>query len=569
MSDPKPKKVNAHLWKKGGPSPNPKGRPPQSSHKTRVQTAFIDALERSETGQPGGKTYLESFLSGFMDDAKKPGSRSALFLADRLIGANTLDQLDAHLNRARRSDEAFQSFRFFRRLHDVQQHVFLSKMRMKVLNWGRRTGKTDYVTTQAAHDGVIKPDAQIIYFGLTFQRAIDLFFNPLEGLLRDEGETVDKIDRANGEVHLHGGGVIYISGAATSPDRNKWRGKKWDLAIVDECQNIKGLDELVLEILGPSLIDKNGTLILCGTGPKVRGTFWETLLSDAGRFKAYRSNANMGDNPFIPDHENVLARVREEHGYSETDPIYLREYLGQIAYDDDALVFRLSDANYFTDDEMINWIANQAPEDLRFSAGLDYGFTDSDAFSIVLYSETKNEKFLVWEYKAANTDVTTLAQAIGDGLAYVQNTPMFFPIHNRELKIFGDTSDQKIGQELRRRYGFPVTNALKQDKDFAVMMLQEEVRRGTFKVRRGGIFDQEALRIIFKRTEQDVLTREIDDDVFHPDAMDAILYSLRAYWLTHKVDHYVPTPQLVQNNPNGAYWEAQAARIEQRDQNLF
>ena len=57
------------------------------------------------------------------------------------------------------------------------------------------------------------------------------------------------------------------------------------------------------------------------------------------------------------------------------------------------------------------------------------------------------------------------------------------------------------------------------------------------------MFEDEALRTIFARVEVEgqpsIITREIDDDVYHPDMMDAILYSLRHYWLTHSQDHSV------------------------------
>ena len=36
-------------------------------------------------------------------------------------------------------------------------------------------------------------------------------------------------------------------------------------------------------------------------------------------------------------------------------------------------------------------------------------------------------------------------------------------------------------------------------------------------------------RTVYKRDEQDNITSEIDDDLFHPDATDALLYASRQY----------------------------------------
>jgi hypothetical protein len=75
----------------------------------------------------------------------------------------------------------------------------------------------------------------------------------------------------------------------------------------------------------------------------------------------------------------------------------------------------------------------------------------------------------------------------------------------------------------------------------AIQNLQDEIRKGFFRIKRGTAFEDEALRTIFKRVEAEgqpsIITREIDDDVYHPDMMDAILYALRHYWLTHGQDH--------------------------------
>ena len=66
-----------------------------------------------------------------------------------------------------------------------------------------------------------------------------------------------------------------------------------------------------------------------------------------------------------------------------------------------------------------------------------------------------------------------------------------------------------------------------------VEMLQEEVRTGAFKVRKDSAFVDEANKTVWARNDQDELTRKIDDDTFHPDMLDAILYSLRFVWINY------------------------------------
>ena len=70
----------------------------------------------------------------------------------------------------------------------------------------------------------------------------------------------------------------------------------------------------------------------------------------------------------------------------------------------------------------------------------------------------------------------------------------------------------------------------------AIELLQDETRRGMLRVRAGGAFDEEAKHTVFRRDEQDRLTREIDDDTYHPNLMDGVCYAMRpVWWFARKV----------------------------------
>jgi hypothetical protein len=291
---------------------------------------------------------------------------------------------------------------------------------------------------------------------------------------------------------------------------------------------------------------------MTGTGPRVRGTYWERYYLNPAP-GSLRLNWNLSHNPYIHDYQKALATIRHKYSYTEDDPVYLREYLGQIVYDDDALVLRFTDSNYYSDEALRQWMASQSPEDIRFVAGLDYGFRDSDAFVIVMYSERRNEKFVVYEHKANGQDVSTLVQSIKQGLSYIATDDRFSYAYNRRADIYADTSDQKISLEMTNRYGLTVLPAIKHDKGMALSMLQYEARQCNLKVIQGGVIDDEAKRTVFRRIELEgapsILTREIDDDLYHPDTIDALLYSLRNYWLTHSPDHHGESNPVMVGDP--------------------
>jgi len=262
-----------------------------------------------------------------------------------------------------------------------------------------------------------------------------------------------------------------------------------------------------------------------------------------------RLNWDLTANPTIPDHENAIDEYCKQRGLEPNDPMVLRELRGLIVYDDDALVYRLGDKNFFTWEEFDYWLKDQSPEDIRFVAGLDFGKEDSDALVVVCYSEKRDEKFVVYEYKRNGTGFVELTEAIKEARFIILNDPRFAYAYRRTFDIFADTNETKFIMDANVHYGLNILPAVKHDKTMGIQMLQDEVRSTRLKVLKDGIVHGEMLRTIFKRLELEgqpsIITREIDDEVFHPDALDALLYSMRNYFLTHGQKNWAPSDPVV------------------------
>jgi len=393
---------------------------------------------------------------------------------------------------------------------------------------GRRAGKTEAVIKKICTMMVIRRDASIVYVAKTLTVGIEQVFNGVLSLLEELGLDISERRRNEGYIKTADGGTLYIRGNSSTEEREKLRGFRWDLAIIDECQSQTALPYLINDVLGPALQDRKGSLVLAGTGPRVRGTYWELLWTE-GR-NASRYNWNLTENLFIDDSETVLDRIKEEKGLTDSSPLFVREYLGKIAYDDDALVYRLKEDNYYTWEQVKEWINGQPRSDIVFTGGLDFGFVDSDALALIMYSKSRPERFLIWEWKQNRIGTAEMAAAIKEGILSI--TPeRFAEVPDRSVMIYGDSAGQTTIYDLSTTYGLPIYDAYKADKDFAIEHLQDEVRRGLFKVPKGGIFADEALKTIFARNDRDELTREVDDDTYHPDLLDAVLYAMRPVWL--------------------------------------
>ena len=521
----------------GGP-----GRPKGTGLKQRYDLSLVELFESRLDANNGNLTVSQAIMQDIRQKVIDKDPTMMSWLRSQLFSTNVLEKMDAVYERERKEDMDFIAYRLQKSSGDFQQQILRSKERLHVHMAGRRGAKTDTAVRWLGEPLATQEPARCLYMGLSLTKAMEQAWDNSIRIMEELGFTIADKSRTDGYWKLANGNMFQISGNTTIDERNKQRGFWWTRIAIDECQSQKALPYLHDEIFGPTLLDRQGSLMFLGTGPRVRGTYWEELWTDLrsdgskiGR-RALRLNWNVSDNPYIESRDTALEQVRQEHGWTETNAIYIREYLGRIAYDDDALVWRLGPENYYTDNELAKWIAEQPVTDVRLSAGLDYGFEDADGFAIVVYSTSRPERWLVCEYKARRTGTAQLAEAIRKGLEYVRSSPLFAKITEKHFYIYADTGGaaKKIGFDLSTQYSLPIQSAFKANKDLAVEILQDEVRRRLFKVRKGGPFDEEALKTVFLRNEQDELTRIIDDDTYHPDVADAVLYAMRPIWLFNR-----------------------------------
>lgn len=535
----------ANPWKPGQ-SGNPAGRPKGSkSHKTEIYEMW-ESIKSTPVGKQGNP-FAAEFTKKLMDDALKGKPYAVKFFAEHYFSSDIEEKISEYLDTERDKDRDFLSYRVYKQCHSIQQQILVDHSNKIYLMAGRRSGKSEADQFKGIEKAITTREARILYIGLTITKCEQIFRKPIEEKLTSLG--IKHSFKAEGYLELENGSQIYFGGNSTMPERDRYRGFKWDLVFIDEAQSQPALPILIHEILEPTLLDRKGTLVLSGTGPKIRGTYWEEVWTNIDKYKATRYNWNITQNPFIPDYEEVLEKIKKEHSWADTDPTYLREYLGKISYDDDAMLYRFTDANFYTEQEFTNWINGQPIGDIKFTAGLDYGFADYSAFNIICYSESKPEKFVIWEDKFNRSSVTELAERVKKGIEYVATSQLFnrtqslpnmpFTFQSagqmsisKDFYIFCDTNEQMISKELYNTYGIPTLNAIKYEKALAIEMLQEEVRRGYLKVKdKNSHFYDESLKTVWKRDDKDELTHEIDNDTFHPDMMDSVLYALRQVWI--------------------------------------
>ncbi len=409
-----------------------------------------------------------------------------------------------------------------------QMRAVASKAKRKVLRCGRRAGKTKAVAIKLFLSALQEPIVPVLYLTLTRENAREIIWEDLLSINEEFG-LGGVAHMQHLEITLPNGGKIQLRGAHTERETSKIRGKKFKLAIIDEAQSFPDriLEPLIKDIVGPTLLDYQGELWLVGTPPPLRrGYFWSCY---AGKLAEHREQHrwDIRDNVKLParmagaDIEEILRGVREENGWTEDDPTYLREYLGEDVEDTEALLFQFREGR--------NEIDQQPDGRWTYVFGIDIGSVDSDAIAVWGWRQHDSGLYLVDEFVRSDQDVTDLATCIKKLI------PMYHPI---SMVIDEGGGGKKTANELRRRHALPLKAAEKNNKPGFIRMMNADLRKGVIKVVKAKCptFVEDCGLV---RRDPEALQRGLLQELatgqggFHSDICDGALYGWREayHWL--------------------------------------
>lgn len=547
----KKKRVPANAWKPGQ-SGNPNGRPRKDQTMTELLRLEGDKLVEVIDATTGAKRTLtkkERLAEIVWEQAMTRQDKAFVKLAyERIDGLAIATDPNAGKNT---NDTDFGRFRLRSKLFDEQAVLLFTKKRRTDMLCGRRSGKTVSIAAKMVDMALSHTAGTLLYVTKTFGQAYKNIWRYLIEFLDVAGAEY-KASSATGEIDVGTGCRLVIAGSDTLDAVEKLRGQPYLGVFIDEIQSLKYAKYLVYDVVKPALRDyEDSLLVLSGTPSRTAGTIWEDWWKEQNA-DVLKLHWTMEQNVMMPASERSFEKIKADEGLTDDSPRFLREYMGVFMYDKEAQVFKPVAATYYHPDEFKAWVEkHRAPvytladkfeekvpehqlKDIEFAGGLDYGFSDSDAFIIVAYSMSMRERFVLYEYKRNHTDIATLAAEVRKGLDKLYNEiPLFKTyVDDGQFSIYADYGGggAKISSDLRNTYQLPVVNAIKQNKDLAIDMLQVEISRGQLKIPAGGIFDKEMESIVWRRDEDENIIRDIDDDAFHPDAMDALLYAMRPVW---------------------------------------
>lgn len=486
----------------------------------QVRATIYDSL-RKELSKPtkknGSETYIETFVRNMLNTAKKdPTSEAARLVSKVIFTEDIFDKLDSEAERLILRDKEFAKFRIYKTLYDKQREVaYDTAVERKCIVCSRRAGKTE-LAARLLVLYCIEPNTPVLYIHNKMANALSQCWPIVIQTAKDIELQMTKVDKQNARIEFINGSVIQMFANHDKSSAQFLRGGRYKLIIIEEAQSHRNMNELVDDVVTPMLLDfPQSCLILQGTPPRIPNTYFERAYK-TGKYKNYHWTAK--DNPFIKNYDEFLQNVCESKQIDMNNSLIQREYLGNFVYDTEAMVFK--DNKQYTDQP------TYPITDIVI--GSDFGFADYNSIIGVAIDKYKQKGYVFFEWKQNKIGTTEIIEATKSaydlGLDILRKSGIPPEGH---IKIFGDTSDGTLLYEMRKRHGLPTFNAYKINRLEAIAKLSERCRLGDFLIPENGILADEFLHIMYVRDEEDRITAEIDDEIFHPEAAMSLLYASR------------------------------------------
>ena len=286
-----------------------------------------------------------------------------------------------------------------------QSQIAISTNRFRVVNCGRRFGKTTLAVLEMVAKAISKNDTRIAYIAPTYQQARDIAWEDLKKIC---SPAALKINESRLEILLKtqdgGSSRIMLRGWESI---ETLRGQKYDFIVIDEIASMRNFWVNWEEVIRPTLTDKKGEVLFIST-PKGFNHFYD-LYNKYLQDDDYKSfHFTSYDNPHLPVEElNKAKREMLPDRFSQ-------EYLADFKKSE-GLVYKEfnRDKHIFTD---LNRIINRTETVL----GIDFGYTNP-ACILQIAKDYDNNYFVISEwYKRQQSEdqVAEYAASLRSNKAY-------------------------------------------------------------------------------------------------------------------------------------------------------
>ena len=276
-------------------------------------------------------------------------------------------------------------------LHPSQSKIASDTHRFRVVNCGRRFGKTILAVLEMIALASAKEKGSVAYLAPTYQQARDIAWNQLKEFARPVIKSVNESRLEVTIVNRFGGTSKIALRGWESVDT--LRGQAFDLLVLDEISSYRNFWVNWQEVLRPTLTDRKGQVLFIST-PKGFNHFYD-LFNLETKDKDYKSfHFTSYDNPHIPAEELDKAKVEL------TEDRFAQEYMADFRKTE-GLVYK----EFFRDRHIWRGEYKDVSKGLvKTIAGVDFGFTNPCA--VLTIKKDHDKKYYVEKeyYQRKNTD---------------------------------------------------------------------------------------------------------------------------------------------------------------------
>lgn len=410
--------------------------------------------------------------------------------------------------------------------HPKQAEFLADVHRYKVLNWGRRTGKSVAVWEKVVLEGMLRQGTYYI-IAPTYKQAKSIYWRDICKTYKGDFMTFNEQELSITFDHLSGMEIETTSGkllinhdpelpptrielkGADNPD--SLRGTGICGAVMDEYAFMSDGKYLYDTIVRPALADRNGWAVFISTPNGIQNHFYDLIQNaklDPDRY--FFSHATALDNPYFTNTEFEEARseYEKEGKLDQFNQEWMAEFVNptQLVY-----------ADFDYDTHVFNDV-NLIPREGTLNLSIDFGMTDPTA-AIFIRIDYAGNWWIFDEFYKPDTKPDQLVEILRDKMGYDMYT-----------RIIGD-SRGKFEMEFLRSRRFRISPS-KKGADSIYAGIKEvrallTVREGTGKPKlfvhascKNTI--KEFQRYSFERTSDGTILNTPEDDFNH--AMDAIRY---------------------------------------------
>lgn len=249
-------------------------------------------------------------------------------------------------------------------LHKSQIEVVNDRHRYRVINAGRRFGKSTLIAWEMFAMAVANENARIPYYAPTRDDARDIMWRPLKEICGPliVGEPNESRLELNVRNRFGGTSLIILYGWEAVQERGKGVGVKNNHIFLDEVSKYTNFSYGWEEILSPTLLDLKGGATFIST-PNGFNHFYDLSLMEGKNSDWKYFHYTSYDNPFL-DMEEIDKKKAEI-----TEDRFAQEYLGE---------FRKKEGLVYKEFNRKAHVVSEVPENLEVLyklGGLDWGHT--------------------------------------------------------------------------------------------------------------------------------------------------------------------------------------------------